>query len=156
MLRPSFSPENPEQVDVWMDIVFEFLKMVLISREMCIVTWHKAEHIFSSVGLKNLISEDSNETVDGTLHYIKATITELILSDIFKSPQFAYSELAFASQPIIKDALTLRGSIKNAFPKLSCEYVCMTHDGSSLLWLNPMPGYAKCLLSNKSSKILVS
>lgn len=155
MLRPSFLPENPEQVDAWLDIVYEFLKMVMMDREMCMVTWHKAEHVFSPSVLKNLKAEEKDGIVDTQLQYIKATITEPILTDITKSPQFAYSELAFASEPLVEDALHLRGCLKNAFPKLSCEYVCMTHDGSSLFWLNPKLCYVKRLIDRKSENINV-
>lgn len=58
-----------------------------------------------------------DEISETDLWYYKTTITEPFLSDISKSPQFAYFELAFTPVPKIKDALNLRGSVKHQILK---------------------------------------
>jgi hypothetical protein len=61
MLKPSFSPENPKQADAWLNIVFDFLKMFLMHREMCVVSWHRAEHIFPTEMINNISRMEMDE-----------------------------------------------------------------------------------------------
>jgi len=156
-LIPTFSPRNSAEVDEWLKVVSEFLEMVLMNREMCVVTWHKAEHIFTDAVLEEITSETEDE-----MSYFKATMTESILTDVCKSPQFTYSELALTPDPKISDARKLRGSSKSKVlknePKLDFEYICMSNDGSSLCWLNPSMSLAsvKQILEKHGSDILVS
>jgi len=156
-LIPTFSPRNSAEVDEWLKVVSEFLEMVLINREMCVVTWHKAEHIFTDAVLEDITIENVDE-----MSYFKAIMTESILTDVCKSPQFTYSELALTPDPKISDARKLRGCSKSRVlknePKLDFEYICMSNDGSSLCWLNPSMSLAsvKLILEKHGSDILVS
>jgi hypothetical protein len=156
-LIPTFSPRNSAEVDEWLKVVSEFMEMVLMNREMSVVTWHKAEHIFSDAVLEEITSETVDE-----MSYFKANMTESILNDVCKSPQFTYSELALTPDPKITDARKLRGSSKSKVlknePKLDFEYICMSNDGSSLCWLNPSMSLASVeqILEKHGSDILVS
>jgi hypothetical protein len=155
---PTFSPRNSAEVDEWLNVVSEFLQMVLMNRKMCVVTWHKAEHIFTDA----VLEEITTETDVDEMSYFKAIMTESILTDVCKSPQFTYSELALTPDPKISDARKLRGCSKSKVlknePKLDFEYICMSNDGSSLCWLNPSMSLAsvKLILEKHGSDILVS
>jgi hypothetical protein len=162
LLKPSFSPENPKQVDAWLNIVFDFLKMFLMHREMCVVTWHRADHIFPTEMINNISRMEMDELVETDLCYYNTKISESFMMTLSKSPQFVYSELALTPAPMIKDALKLQGSLKHQVlknvPKLAGEYICFTNDGTSLCWLNTNLAFEKLkpILNKHDSKIIVA
>lgn len=148
---------NSDQADEWLTVVVEFLKLVLTNREMRVLTWHKAEHILSTEQLNKITTETMDE-----MNSFKATMSTSFVSDVCRSPQFFYSELALTPDPKITDALKLRGCVKSNVlkgdPDVACEFICMSNDGSSLCWLNPAMTMesVKKILEKNGSDILVS
>lgn len=129
---------------------------------MCVVTWHELKHIFSERVLNGITPEKMDEFVDTQLHYSKAIITISLLADISNSLQFFHSELALTTDPMMRDALNLRGSLKEHVLKnannIASEYICMTHSGKSLCWLNANMTLSKLklILKKNGSNIVVA
>jgi hypothetical protein len=137
VVKPSYTPENAEQEDEWLEILRVVVALALIRRHMSIITYQPAYQVYPADVSYTLQPESIKSD---QLHVTERIMTYTILREVCATPQFFFSALAFTPVPLHSDIESLRGCAENKVPDLTCEYVCMNSNGSALYWLNPQNG----------------